>query len=183
MDLIDRMRNDIQDRLDTVLGEADKLRKALLALDPRSASASPRGSSRRTGGGNSRASGRSGGGSAGRSSGRRAASSSRSQRRSQSTQRRSQSAQRGSQSAQRGSRGRRTPPGATKNRVLEALSDGRARTAGEVAETTGLARGTVSTTLSKLARGKEIVKAERGYRLPTEAAPGAAASAPASDSE
>ncbi len=67
--------------------------------------------------------------------------------------------------------------------MLEALSDGRARTAGEVAEATGLARGTVSTTLSKLARGKEVVKAERGYRLPTEAAPGAAAATPASDSE
>lgn len=176
MDLIDRMRKDIQDRLDTVLGEADKLRKALLALDPRGGSASPSGSSRRTSSGNSRGSGRSGGGSRRTSSGPRASRGSRTQSRSRSTQSRSRS-------TQRRSTGRRTPPGATKNRVLEALSDGRARTAGEVAEATGLARGTVSTTLSKLARGKEVVKAERGYRLPTEAAPGTAASAPASDSE
>lgn len=180
MDLIDRMRKDIQDRLDTVLSEADKLRKALSALDPRGGSASSRASSRGSGSGSSGGSGgrgsggsrRSGAGSSRRSSGPRAARSSRSQR----TQRRTQS-------TQRRTRGRRTPPGATKNRVLEALSDGRARTAGEVAEATGLARGTVSTTLSKLARGNEVVKAERGYRLPTAAAPGAAASASASDSE
>ncbi len=175
MDLIDRMRKDIQDRLDAVLGEADKLRKALLALDPRGGSASSRGGSRSSGSGTSRGTRRSSRSSASRSSGARAARSSGPQRRSRSTQRRSQGNQRRSQA-------RRTPPGATKNRVLEALSDGRARTAGEVAETTGLARGTVSTTLSKLARGQEVVKAERGYRLPTEAAPGAAASAPAGDS-
>jgi CRP-like cAMP-binding protein len=39
-------------------------------------------------------------------------------------------------------------------------------TAGEVAAATGLARGTVSTTLSKLAKSGEVLKAERGYRLP-----------------
>jgi DNA-binding IclR family transcriptional regulator len=50
--------------------------------------------------------------------------------------------------------------------VLGALSDGKGMTAGEVAAATGLARGTVSTTLSKLAKGGEVVKAERGYRLP-----------------
>ena len=52
------------------------------------------------------------------------------------------------------------------HRVLGALSDGKAMTAGEVAAATGLARGTVSTTLSKLAKGGEVLKAERGYRLP-----------------
>jgi DNA-binding transcriptional regulator GbsR (MarR family) len=36
-------------------------------------------------------------------------------------------------------------------------------TAGEVAAATGLARGTVSTTLSKLAKAGEVLKAERGY--------------------
>lgn len=50
--------------------------------------------------------------------------------------------------------------------MLAALSDGKARTAGEVAAATGLARGTVSTTLSKLAKTGEVVKAERGYQLP-----------------
>lgn len=40
-------------------------------------------------------------------------------------------------------------------------------TAGEVAAETGLARATVSTTLSKLAKSGEVRKAERGYALPT----------------
>jgi DNA-binding IclR family transcriptional regulator len=49
--------------------------------------------------------------------------------------------------------------------VLAALADGQALTAGQVAENTGLARGSVSTTLSKLAKSGEVQKAERGYRL------------------
>jgi DNA-binding IclR family transcriptional regulator len=40
-------------------------------------------------------------------------------------------------------------------------------TAGELATATGLARVTVSTTLSKLAAAGVVVKADRGYRLPT----------------
>jgi DNA-binding transcriptional regulator GbsR (MarR family) len=36
-------------------------------------------------------------------------------------------------------------------------------TASEVATAAGLSRGTVSTTLSKLAKTGEIVKADRGY--------------------
>jgi DNA-binding transcriptional ArsR family regulator len=61
-----------------------------------------------------------------------------------------------------------SPPaaGATKAKVLTALSTDVGLTAGEVATATGLARGTVSTTLSRLAKSGEIVKAERGYRLP-----------------
>lgn len=39
-------------------------------------------------------------------------------------------------------------------------------TAGQVAEATGLARGTVSTTLSKLAKTGVVAKAARGYQLP-----------------
>jgi DNA-binding IclR family transcriptional regulator len=50
--------------------------------------------------------------------------------------------------------------------VLGALADGKAMTAGEVATATGLARGTVSTTLSKLAKSGDVVKVDRGYRLP-----------------
>jgi DNA-binding transcriptional ArsR family regulator len=121
MDLIDRIRKDIQDRLDALLSEADKLRKALQALDPRGGSspAPARPSTRST-----------------------------------STARRSRTTT------------RRTKPGATKRRVLDALSDGNAKTAGEVAAATGITRGTVSTTLSKLAKTGEVVKAERGYRLP-----------------
>jgi DNA-binding IclR family transcriptional regulator len=56
--------------------------------------------------------------------------------------------------------------------VLGALSDGNAKTAGEVAAATGITRGTVSTTLSKLAKSGEVVKAERGYRLPARQAAG-----------
>ena len=50
--------------------------------------------------------------------------------------------------------------------MLEALSSGKAMTAGEVADATGLGRGVVSTTLSKLGRSGEVRKAERGYTLP-----------------
>jgi len=59
----------------------------------------------------------------------------------------------------------RTTPGATKASVLAALAGGETMTAGQVAAKAGLARPTVSTTLSKLAKTGEIEKAERGYRL------------------
>jgi DNA-binding transcriptional ArsR family regulator len=137
MELIDRIRKDIQERLDAVLGEADKLRKALTALDPRGDGSRP---ARPASNANANATTPS------------------------------------PAPAQSRSR-RRTPPGATKRRVLDALSDGKAKTAGEVAAETGVARGTVSTTLSKLAKTGEVVKAERGYRLP-----GARTSAAASGS-
>jgi DNA-binding MarR family transcriptional regulator len=59
----------------------------------------------------------------------------------------------------------RTTAGATKASVLAALSGGEAMTAGQVATKAGLARPTVSTTLSKLAKTGEIQKAKRGYRI------------------
>ena len=59
----------------------------------------------------------------------------------------------------------RTASGATKASVLAALAGGDAMTAGQVATKAGLARPTVSTTLSKLAKTGEVEKAERGYRL------------------
>ena len=59
----------------------------------------------------------------------------------------------------------RTAPGATKASVLAALADGGSMTAGQVAAKAGLARPTVSTTLSKLAKTGDVQKAERGYRL------------------
>jgi DNA-binding IscR family transcriptional regulator len=67
----------------------------------------------------------------------------------------------GSRSASNG----RTAPGATKASVLAALAGGEAMTAGQVATKAGLARPTVSTTLSKLANTGEVQKAKRGYRL------------------
>ena len=51
--------------------------------------------------------------------------------------------------------------------MLAALSSDQALTAGEVANATGLARPTVRTTLSKLSKTGEVVKADRGYRLPS----------------
>jgi predicted ArsR family transcriptional regulator len=59
----------------------------------------------------------------------------------------------------------RSTRGATKASVLAALTGGEAMTAGQVATKAGLARPTVSTTLSKLAKTGEIQKAKRGYRL------------------
>ena len=39
-------------------------------------------------------------------------------------------------------------------------------TATEIAKVTGISAGTVSTTLSNMAKTGELTKAERGYRLP-----------------
>jgi DNA-binding MarR family transcriptional regulator len=63
----------------------------------------------------------------------------------------------------------RTVRGGTKASVLAALAGGEALTAGQVATKAGLARPTVSTTLSKLAKTGEVQKADRGYRLPAAA--------------
>jgi CRP-like cAMP-binding protein len=57
------------------------------------------------------------------------------------------------------------PRGQTRARVLEALKDG-PKTAGEIAAATGVPRGSASTTLSKLAKSGEVIKADRGYKLP-----------------
>jgi sugar-specific transcriptional regulator TrmB len=124
--LIDTLRKQIQERLDELLGEAEKLRHALAALEPRGGSSAP-------------------------------APAQRSPTRARSTQ---------PTATPRPRTRRRTAPGATKARVLAALAGDQARTAGEVAAATGLPRGTVSTTLSKLAKSGEVLKAEHGYRLP-----------------
>ena len=59
----------------------------------------------------------------------------------------------------------RAPRGQNKARVLEALKAG-PMTASEISGQTGVATATASTLLSRLAKSGEIVKAERGYRLP-----------------
>jgi DNA-binding transcriptional regulator GbsR (MarR family) len=46
-------------------------------------------------------------------------------------------------------------------------------TASDVAKATGLGRGTVSTTLSKLAKTGEVTKAQRGDRVPEASKPDA----------
>jgi CRP-like cAMP-binding protein len=124
--VIDTLRKLIQDRLDQLLSEAERLRHALAALGPREAAPKP----------------------AARAAAPPRPASTRVRR------------------PQAGRPRRRTKPGATKSRVLEALSASEAMTAGEIATATGLARGTVSTTLTRLAKDGEVVKAERGYRLP-----------------
>jgi len=59
----------------------------------------------------------------------------------------------------------RAPRGQNKARVLEALKDG-PMTASEIAKVTGIATGTVSTLLTRMARSGELAKADRGYTLP-----------------
>jgi DNA-binding transcriptional ArsR family regulator len=142
--VIDRLREQIQERLDQLAHEADRLRKALAVLDPRSSTAPTRKPPARK---------------------PPAASKPDSAPATKPTARaaKTATARRTPKPAARSSR--RTAPGATKTSVLAALAGGEAMTAGQVADKTGLARPTVSTTLSKLAKTGEVEKAERGYRL------------------
>jgi predicted Rossmann fold nucleotide-binding protein DprA/Smf involved in DNA uptake len=59
----------------------------------------------------------------------------------------------------------RAPRGQNKAKVLDALKDG-PMTASQIAKTTGIGTGTVSTMLTKMAKSGELAKAERGYKLP-----------------
>jgi biotin operon repressor len=142
--MIDRIRQDIQARLDQLLSEADRLRQALSALGGDGGSRTPARS-------DSSSSSRSSAASTTQRRPRAARSTSRTRSTTRSTARRST----------------RASSGGTKDSVLKALSDasGNALTASEVAAATGLGRASVSTTLSKLARAGEVQKAERGYRL------------------
>jgi hypothetical protein len=148
--LIDRIRQDIHERLDQLVAEADKLRRALAALDPREKPA-PKSTPKRP---TKRA--------------QRSASTTASTRASRSAAPRKRAVAQAKESSSA-----RTARGATKAKVLGALSTDAAMTAGEVATATGLGRATVSTTLTKLAQSGEAVKAERGYRLPAISAPAA----------
>ena len=150
--MIDRIREQIQQHLDELAHEADRLRKALAALDPRSSATPARKPAAR------------------KAPARKRAQAATPKPKASATK--SAPAQRTGQPVARTPR--RTAPGATKASVLAALSGGDAMTAGQVADKTGLARPTVSTTLSKLAKSGEVQKAERGYRL----APAAASSPP-----
>lgn len=134
--MIDTFRKQIQERLDELLGEVEKLRRALAALDPR-----------------------------GQPKPKSTPNSTRKRSPKPATRPARSVADAPTPSAATRTRAR-TPPGATKAKVLAALSTDGAMTAGEVANATGLTRPTVSTTLSKLAKSGEVSKAERGYRLP-----------------
>src|SRR5579872_4502776 len=145
--MIDRIRQDIQTRLDQLLAEADRLRQALTALGADNGSSR---SSARAGSSTARST-------AARSTAARSAAAPKRAARATQTRSRTSSAR----------TTRRASSGGTKSSVLKALgeADGKALTASEVASTTGLGRASVSTTLSKLARAGEVQKADRGYRL------------------
>ena len=145
--MIDRIRQDIHDRLEQLLAEVEKLRRALAALDPREkAPAKP--------------------------TPKRAPKPAQASTSPTTRTRAPRSAAPRRPAAAEPTPGLppRTPSGATKAKVLGALSTDAAMTAGEVARATGLGRGSVSTTLTKLAKSGEVTKAERGYRLPASGA-------------
>ncbi len=60
----------------------------------------------------------------------------------------------------------RAPRGENKKKILAALKDG-PKTAPEIAHETGIKSSTIGASLSKLAKAGEVVKADRGYALPT----------------
>ena len=138
--MIDRIRHDIQQRLDQLLTEADKLRRALAALAPGERSAPKP-----------------------KTTGSQPAAKTPAASTQTSTPKRTRTPR----TAKGAGASTRTPPGENKAKVIAALSSDRALTAGEVARATGLARPTVSTTLSKLSKTGDVVKADRGYRLPS----------------
>jgi DNA-binding transcriptional ArsR family regulator len=156
--MLDQLHRDIQTRLDELLAEADKLRRALAALGSRGARKPRAASPSRDAGATATA---------------RATPARRSE--TQARQRRTAgsvtpASRRTESQATKPAGGatatnRRTAPGATKTAVLEALRGGEAMTASEIATATGLGRPTVSTTLSRLAKSGEVTKADRGYRL------------------
>ncbi len=146
--MLDQARRDLQHRLDDLLAEVDKLRRALAALGPGdgtkpSASDSSLTPSSRRGAPAAPKPGRSTTSSASTSSAKRAS----------------------SEIASGNGASGRTASGATKSAVLAALASGNAMTASEVANAAGLGRASVSTTLSKLAKTGEVTKAARGYQL------------------
>jgi len=134
--LIDRIPHDIQQRLDQLLAEADRLRHALAALDPRECSApKPKTTDLQ-------------------STEKRAA------KTPDAKQAPARARTRVATTADGASGPARTPPGETKAQVVAALSKGQALTAGEVAQASGLARPTVSTTPSKLLKTGDVIKAD-----------------------
>ena len=58
------------------------------------------------------------------------------------------------------------PRGQNQAKILAALKGSEPMTASEIARLAGIPAGTVSTTLTKMAKTGELTKAERGYRLP-----------------
>jgi IclR helix-turn-helix domain len=162
--VIDELRRDMQTRLDVLVDEAERLRKALTELGgpithrPSAAKASTR---RRPTKPRSASSSSNGGKNAGAGA---AAGTSRKSRTtaSRSTASRSKS----TRVARVADKPNVARPDGTKGSVLATLaSSGAAMTASQVASATGLGRASVSTTLSKLAKTGEVRKAARGYEV------------------
>ena len=166
--MLDQLRQQIQTYLDELLGEADKLRRALAALGSRDGATPPS-----TGATPSAAPDRAGRRARSAPASRTATREAARPRPSTSTATPTASAEPAEPPAKRPPRAApRTAHGATKTAVLQALSGCDALTAGQVATATGLGRGTVSTTLSKLAKSGEVTKAARGYQLAGQPTPG-----------
>lgn len=142
--MIDLIRHDIQQRLDQLLAEVDKLRRALAALDPRGGSATEPKAAKPP------------------PTAKRAAKTP-----TESTRTPARTPARSARAANGAAASRPSAPGQTKAMVLGALAGGQVLTAGDVATATGLARPTVSTTLSRLAKTGDVIKADRGYGLPS----------------
>jgi hypothetical protein len=174
--MLDQLRQQIQTYLDELLGEADKLRRALGALGSRDVAATPSPSATP-----SAAPERSR-----RAPTSRTATSKPARPRSSASSAAASPLPQPAEAPASAPAARlaaglpRAAPGSTKTAVLEALSGGNAMTAGDVATATGLGRATVSTTLSKLAKSGEVIKAARGYQLAGQPAAGAPADAAAS---
>jgi DNA-binding transcriptional ArsR family regulator len=159
--MLEQLRRDISTRLDELVSEADKLRHALAALDPRqrNGTTTPATKSSSQTPGRPRANSRTA--TTGSKRTPATASTTATATRSSTPKPRSAKAKTTARSSAR------TQPGTTKAAVLAALASGKAMTATEVATKTGLGAATVSTTLSRLAKTGEVTKADRGYQANT----------------
>ncbi len=162
--MLDQLRRDIQTRLEELLSEANKLRRALAALTSH------------------------GGATAAKANGNSSPTRARRNTAPKSTTPAASPKAASSPTtapSKDASAPARTAPGTTETAVLKALAGGSAMTAGEVASATGLGRASVSTTLSKLAKSGDVTKAERGYQLTgqTTSRSGTGAAADANDKQ
>jgi DNA-binding transcriptional ArsR family regulator len=146
--MLDQIRRQIQDHLEELLGEIDKLRRALTALTSRD--------------GEPADGARAAASSAADQSAKTSGAATRTRKASVPPRPTAQPASPAAAPART-----RTAPGATKAAVLAAVNEGSAMNADEIAAATGLGRATVSTTLSKLATSGAITKAARGYQIKT----------------
>ena len=152
--MLDQIRRQIQDHLEELLGEIDKLRRALTALTSRDGEPAD--------GARAAAVDSSAADQSAKTSGAATRRAPRTRKASVPPRPTAQPASPAAAPART-----RTAPGATKAAVLAALNEGSAMTAGEIAAATGLGRATVSSTLSKLATSGAITKAARGYQIKT----------------